>query len=110
MEIVSVTIKDDDGVIRRAIEAVHTILRVHRDRRRGHRPPVRQLGPVFAHFVGVLAVSNDGRRRAHGALSLACPSLSLACPPGLTGASTRGSPKWSRNVVPSYSRRNNPRT
>src|SRR5262249_32614719 len=103
MEIVSVTIKDDDGVIRRAIEAVHTILRVHRDRRRGHRPPVRQLGPVFAHFVGVLAVSNDGRRRAHGALSLACPS-------GLTGASTRGSPKWSRNVVPSYSRRNNPRT
>src|SRR5262245_38756975 len=103
MEIVSVTIKDDDGVIRRAIEAVHTILRVHRDRRRGHRPPVRQLGPIFAHFVGVLTVSNDGRRRAHGALSLACPS-------SLTGAGTRGSPKWSRNVVPSYSRRNNPRT
>lgn len=29
--------------------------------------------------------------------------------PGTLGAGTRASPKWSRSVVPSYSRRNNPR-
>jgi fermentation-respiration switch protein FrsA (DUF1100 family) len=36
-------------------------------------------------------------------------SLAQGRAPCLAGAGTRGSPKWSRSVVPSYSRRNKPR-
>src|SRR3989442_1213004 len=87
----------------------------HKQSQRAPKPFTWEALIHEALFVALRARSRIGkssprgcthcRRRVRSDQGCAPPT----CPSCLAGAGTRGSPKWSRNVVPSYSRRNNPR-